>query len=131
MDRKQSIIDKIFARVEIKDLGFILNGVISPCHIWTGPTSGEGKGGGYGRMCLDGQTVAVHLVIYTHYNGYIPSKKHIDHLCNNRLCCNELHLEMVTPKQNQKRRITRTREKNYVPIYNQLRCDGPISDAPN
>ena len=29
-------------------------------------------------MSLDGQTVAVHLVVFTHYYGYIPGKKQID-----------------------------------------------------
>ena len=58
-------------------------------------------------MSLNGQTVAVHLVMYTLCFGYIPSKKQIDHKCNNRLCCNPNHLEMVTPKQNAKRREKR------------------------
>ncbi len=53
-------------------------------------------------MSLDGATVAVHRVVWTHYNGYIPPKKQIDHRCENRLCCNPLHLQMVTHKRNQK-----------------------------
>lgn len=51
-------------------------------------------------MSLDGQTVAVHLVVYTHYYGYIPGKKQIDHKCNQRLCCNPAHLQMVTHLKN-------------------------------
>lgn len=74
------------------------------CLLWTGPTSGNGRGGGYGRMSLDGQTVAVHRVMYTNVFGFVPSKKQIDHKCRNRLCCNPEHLEMVTHKQNQKRK---------------------------
>jgi len=74
------------------------------CLIWTGPTSGNGRGGGYGRMSLDGQTVAVHRVMFTCVAGYVPGKKQIDHRCRNRLCVNPEHLEMVTHKQNQKRR---------------------------
>jgi hypothetical protein len=31
----------------------------------------------------------------------------VDHLCNNRLCCNPEHLELVTHQENQKRRATR------------------------
>ena len=77
----------------------------SPCLEWTGSHSGEGRGGGYPRMCLDGQTVAVHRVTYTLAHGYIPSKKQIDHLCRNRLCVAPAHLEMVTHLQNQKRRV--------------------------
>lgn len=55
-------------------------------------------------MCLDGQTVAVHRVIFTHFFGFIPGKKQIDHKCRNRLCCNPDHLELVTHKENQRRR---------------------------
>lgn len=103
-DRRNYIIDKLLKRTKIIDLGFILGSKPSPCHIWTGPTSGTGRGGGYGRCCLDGQTVAVHLVAFTHYYGYIPSKKQVDHLCRNRLCWNPAHLELVTHLQNQRRR---------------------------
>ena len=95
-DRRQSIFDKIMKRVKIdKDTG---------CWNWTGPTSGTGRGGGYGRMSLDGQTVAIHIVMFCNFFGFIPGKKQIDHKCRNRLCCNPDHLEMVTHKQNQKRR---------------------------
>lgn len=38
------------------------------------------------------------------FNGYLPPKKHVDHLCRNRRCWNPEHLEAVTHKQNQKRR---------------------------
>lgn len=75
-----------------------------PCHIWQRADSGNGRGGGYPRMKLDGQTVAVHRVAYTQRNGYVPGKKQIDHKCRQRLCVNPDHLEMVTHKKNQKRR---------------------------
>lgn len=106
-DRRQTIIEKIEARCDIIDTGFKINSKASPCHLWTGSTSGNGRGGGYGRMCLDGQTVATHLVAYTHYFGYIPGKKQVDHLCNQRLCCNPQHLELVTHLKNQRRRAKR------------------------
>lgn len=108
-DRRDNIIAKIEARCRIEDTGYHIDGKPSPCHLWTGPTSGTGRGGGYGRMCLDGQTVATHLVSYTHYFGYIPGKKQIDHLCNQRLCCNPQHLEMVTHLRNQRRRAARAK----------------------
>lgn len=103
-DRRNHIIDKLLKRTKIEDTGFTINGLPSPCHLWTGPTSGTGRGGGYGRVCLDNQTVAVHLVAFTHYYGYIPSKKQVDHLCRQRLCWNPAHLELVTHLQNQRRR---------------------------
>ena len=109
-DRRNGIMKRIHERVMVVDNGFVIDWRPSPCHIWQGPTSGEGRGGGYGRMSLNGQTVAVHLVVYSHFYGYIPGKKQIDHLCNNRLCCNPLHLEMVTHKTNQKRRAARSKD---------------------
>ena len=109
-DRRTAIIEKIAARCDIVDMGYHLDGKPSPCHLWTGPTSGTGRGGNYGRMSLDGQTVATHIVAYTHYFGFIPGKKQIDHKCTNRLCCNPAHLEMVTHKQNQRRRDERSAE---------------------
>jgi hypothetical protein len=106
-NRRQAIIAKIESRCKVEDRGFILDGKPSPCHIWTGPNSGSGRGGGYGRMCLDGQTVAVHIVSATHYFGYIPGKKQVDHLCGQRPCCNPAHLEIVTHLMNQRRRDAR------------------------
>ncbi|QYW01885.1 HNH endonuclease [Stenotrophomonas phage Piffle] len=110
-DRRKTIIEKIESRCSVEDTGFRIEGKPSPCHLWTGPTSGSGRGGGYGRMSLDGQTVAVHLVAYSHYYGYIPSKKQVDHLCNQRKCCNPQHLELVTHLQNQRRRDKRAKGK--------------------
>jgi hypothetical protein len=111
-DRRDEIMLRIHARVEVVDTGFMLNGEPSPCHLWTGPTSGEGRGGGYGRMSLGSQTVAVHLVVYTHYYGYIPGKKQIDHKCNTRLCCHPAHLELVTHLKNQRLRAKRAKESS-------------------
>jgi hypothetical protein len=106
-DRREQILLRIEARCDIVDTGFILDDKPSPCHLWTGPTSGDGRGGGYGRMSLDSQTVAVHIVIATHYYGYIPRGKQVDHLCNQRRCVNPAHLEIVTHLINQRRRSMR------------------------
>lgn len=102
--RREQILIRLGARTDIQELGFVLHDKPSPCFIWTGPTSGSGRGGGYGRMSLDGQTVAVHLVSYTNFFGYIPGKKQVDHLCRNRLCWNPAHLELVTHLENQKKK---------------------------
>lgn len=101
-DRRDLIMDRVRKRITVISLGYQ-----SPCHIWTGPTSGNGRGGGYGRMSLNGQTVAVHLVVFTHHHGYIPGNRQVDHLCNQRLCCNPKHLELVTHLRNQRRRTQR------------------------
>lgn len=80
------------------------------CWEWTGPHSGTGRGGGYPRMSLNGQTVPVHRVMFTNVHGYVPGKKQIDHKCRNRMCVNPKHLEMVTHLENQKRRDRALRE---------------------
>ena len=93
-NRHWSITQKIMQRIRIcRQTG---------CWIWTGPTSGTGRGGGYPRMNLDGQTVAVHRVMFTQVHGYVPGRKQIDHKCRNRLCVNpgSKHWEMATHKKN-------------------------------
>lgn len=126
MCRRTDIQSKILSNILVIDLGYE-----TPCHIWQGSDSGTGRGGGYPRMSLDGQTVAVHIVAFTNKNGFVPGKKQIDHKCNNRMCVNEDHLQMVTHKKNQKLRVKRSRkETNVVPAEHcQLRCDDtPVYD---
>ncbi|KAB2656286.1 HNH endonuclease [Brucella tritici] len=97
MNRRDIIEQKIRERVIIDPS--------SGCWNWTGPTSGSsGRGHSYPRMSLDGQTVAVHRVMFTNVHGYVPGRKQIDHLCKNRCCVNPDHLEMVTQKTNCARR---------------------------
>lgn len=110
--RRTGIIERLQSRCLVVDTGFVLDGHPSPCHLWQGPTSGTGRGGDYGRMSLNGQTVATHIVAFTHYYGYVPGKKQIDHLCNQRRCCNPAHLEMVSHLTNQRRRAKRAKESN-------------------
>ncbi len=97
-ERRLIIIDKVLERVFVDP--------VTGCWIWQGPTSGDGRGGGYPRMHLDGQTVAVHRFMFVCVHGFVPGKKQIDHTCRNRMCVNPYpeHTEMVTHKQNQKRR---------------------------
>lgn len=85
------------------------------CWIWQGSTSGNptpGKTGrGYGKISVNGISSIVHRVMYICYNGYIPSKFQVDHLCCNRLCCNPEHLEAVTAKKNNDRKLKRLKNK--------------------
>lgn len=112
-NRRKTLIERLLARIKIMDMGYTVNGQPSLCHIWTGSHSGNGRGGQYGRISVNGITSATHIVAYTHYHGYIPCRMQIDHLCENRLCCNPEHLEMVTHQENQKRRAaSQLRRKN-------------------
>ncbi|MEM7724331.1 MAG: HNH endonuclease signature motif containing protein [Pseudomonadota bacterium] len=98
MNRREEIAAKIRARVTVDPA--------TGCHLWTGPTSGDGRGGGYPRMNLDGATVAVHRAAWINEHGMIPPRKELDHVCRNRLCVNPDpdHLELVTHKKNCRRR---------------------------
>lgn len=95
------------------------------CWTWQGPCSGNGRGGNYPRMCLDGATVAVHRVVYTLVYGYIPPRKQIDHKCRNRMCVNPEHLEMVTHRENQRRRA-RAQKEAKNDRNNLQRSDGQL-----
>lgn len=110
MTRRDAILARILPRIRLADHPDLP----TPCWLWNGPTSGsgykgheapkKGRGHGYPRMSLDGITTAVHLVVYVHFNGYIPGRKQVDHLCRNRSCVNPEHLELVTHIENQRRR---------------------------
>ncbi len=94
---KEAVLFKIISNVKVE----------GNCWIWQGQTSGnkeQTRGHGYGRISVHGHTSAVHRVMWTLVHGYIPAKKQVDHICSNRLCCNPDHLEMVTHKENQRRR---------------------------
>lgn len=98
LSRRDAIRAKIFACIEVVDTGYA-----TPCHLWTAGDSGDGKGGGYPRMWLDGQMVAVHRVAWTNEHGLIPGKKQLDHLCRQRRCVRDDHMELVTNRENTKR----------------------------
>ena len=95
--------------VPLRDVSKALN-LPDHCVIWQGPTSGNKsstRGYGYGRISYRGKTHAVHRLVYVLYKGPLTPKKQVDHICNNRLCCNPHHLELVTHKENQRRRSKR------------------------
>lgn len=101
-DRRMSVLKKIARNCVISTTLFWND---TPCYIWRGGTSGQnGRGHGYPRMSLNAHTVAVHLVIYTHFYGYIPGNRTVDHTCKNRLCINPYHLSLVSSYENARRR---------------------------
>ena len=98
-DIKQKTLDRIVSNVKFvfTDYGI--------CWEWQGSTSGDSdstRGHGYGRISIHGHTAAVHRVMWSLVHGYLPAKKQVDHKCENRICCNPKHLQMVTHKQNQR-----------------------------
>lgn len=55
---------------------------------------------GYGQFGVDGKMLKSHRFIFEYYYGQICPDLVIDHLCQNRGCCNPIHLELVTNKEN-------------------------------
>lgn len=102
-NRPRDLLGRIYARCEVS----------GDCILWTGPTSGKGRGGGYGRLSFGGVTSSVHRIVFAIVFGPIPPRKQIDHTCNNRRCCNPAHLSLKTHKQNQKARDARAKAKRW------------------
>lgn len=117
--RREQIRAKIAARTVERPAPAWLDSALGPCQIWTGPTSGTGRGGDYPRFHLDGQTVAVHIANWVNEHGYLPGKKQLDHLCRRRRCVSDRHLEPVTHRQNQKRRAKAAKfDENDIDAWN-------------
>jgi len=97
--RRDCIRAKIMSRFRIDP--------VTGCWDWTGTDSGKnGRGKGYPRMSLDGQTVAVHIAMWTNEHRYIPREKRTGpRLPQSPLrATGKDHVEMVTRKENAKRR---------------------------
>ena len=67
-----------------------------PCWNWTGHI----KENGYGSFNSDGRPVYPHRVMYETFVAAIPAGWVVDHVCNNRKCCNPDHLQAVTQNEN-------------------------------
>ena len=70
------------------------------CWDWTG-----GSYGRYGVVSLNYRLYAPHRLMYALTYGKIPKGRGhgipvIDHFCKNTLCCNPLHLRLVSQKEN-------------------------------
>lgn len=105
MSRRERIRAKIMERSHEEAAPAHMDPAKGPCRIWDGGDSGNGRGGDYPRMNLDGGTVAVHIASWTNEHGLIPPKKQLDHLCRVRKCVNDEHLELVTHRENQRRKV--------------------------
>ena len=71
-----------------------------PASCW--PFLGSTMGAGYGQMPSNKISRLAHRWIYTHLIGPIPSGIVVMHICDNRLCCNPLHLKLGTQQDNLK-----------------------------
>lgn len=66
------------------------------CWPWIGATLANG----YGVFFVGTGNTTAHRASYRIANGALKDGLVIDHLCRNRSCCNPLHLEEVTSREN-------------------------------
>lgn len=78
------------------------------CWSWTGNTSTDGYGRFFGHRIFG--TTLPHRISWMDTHGPIPSGLELDHLCQNRVCVNPDHLELVTHQENIRRAWARRTE---------------------
>jgi hypothetical protein len=71
------------------------------CWLWKGGHSIENnQRRPYGRFKIKGKYVFAHRFSFQMKYGEIPKDKVLDHICNNTMCVNPDHLQIVTIKEN-------------------------------
>jgi hypothetical protein len=68
------------------------------CLLWLGATSGSR--GRYGHLKLCSRNVKVHRAVWEEAYGPVPDGMEVDHKCNQTLCVELTHLQLLTPWQN-------------------------------
>jgi hypothetical protein len=91
------------------------------CWIFGGSTSGEGRGGGYGRLRFRGQYYAAHRLSYLAFKGPIAAGRHVGHCCPSknppdRRCINPEHVEQMSPAKNQRQRVKQMKARGH-PVF--------------
>ncbi len=90
-----SVVDRFFAKVD-RSSGDVA------CWKWTGAIAGE-----YGTFDVNTVQMPAHrAALILLRAATLPSGRamHVDHLCGNKLCVNPDHLELVTARENIRRR---------------------------
>ena len=92
----------------------VAKGSEGQCWLWESYTRN-----GYGTMFWKGHSYYVHRVAYELVHGSIDETLGIDHKCMVKLCCNPLHLELVTQSENIRRYH---RSRKLLPGYDPAKC---------
>ncbi len=66
------------------------------CWVWLGTRQSDG----YGLVTVREQREYVHRAMFQLFVGPVGNNRELDHLCQNRLCCNPWHLEAVSSREN-------------------------------
>jgi hypothetical protein len=90
--------EKILTKIEISDNG---------CWVWKGWVNPQW---GYGFMSYRNKSWRLHCLMWTLTRGPIPKGMVIRHTCDNPPCCNPLHLEIGTHRDNVHDRMKRGRD---------------------
>ncbi len=90
------------------------------CWIWQRSKTSMG----YGNLRLNGKNILAHRYIYELVKGKISSNCEIDHLCQNHLCINPIHLEAVSHAENCYRGARAKLSRDKVDYAKQLRESG-------
>lgn len=83
---------------------------ITGCHEWIANKTKRG----YGLIWNEGKMMLAHRVRYSLTYGEIPPNTEIRHKCDNPSCCNPLHLEKGSHKENMKDMVSRSRQAKGI-----------------
>lgn len=98
---------RFFAKVRL--------GEASECWPWLASTRS-----GYGAIKVARRVHSCHRVSYVLANGEPADGQVIAHKCDNKVCCNPLHLEAVSPAKNNRDAFDRL--TRFMPRGEQMEC---------
>ncbi len=81
------------------------------CWYWQGARSrGKGNKKWYGSFRVGGKVVRAHRFAAEVLGGkFCPNGSHRDHTCSFSMCVNPAHIEIVSHKENQRRKMERAK----------------------